>query len=132
MSVLRLINSFRPFLPLTILEETKLSLDLLFPFWDNKTIRHFVDGKQDFHEYGSSEATRTLTSMDFDHWRDRLLELHEKIFLSPSISWAQLWRDRRSLQQFSTVWIAIMILVLIVVSTVATIIQAWVSLKALG
>lgn len=128
----RLTYSFRPLLPLNILEETKLSLDLLFPFWDDRTVVLLRNEKQNFHEYGSFEATRTLTMMDFDHWRDRLVELHEEIFLSPPISWAQLWRDRRSPQQFWTFWIAIMILVLTVFSTVATIIQAWASLKALG
>lgn len=127
-----LTDSFRSLLPLTVLEETKLTLDLLFPFWDNRTVALLEDEKQNFHEYGSFEATRTLTLMDFDHWQDRLLELHEEIFLSPPISWAQLWRDRRSPQQFWTFWIAIMILVLTVFSTVATIIQAWASLKALA
>lgn len=115
-----------------MLEEIKLSLDLLFPFWDDRTVTLLMNEKQNFHEYGSFEATRTLALMDFDHLRDRLLELHEEIFLSPPISWAQLWRDRRSPQQFWTFWIAIMILILTVFSTVATIIQAWASLKALG
>lgn len=128
----RLTGFFRPLLALTVLEETKLSLDLLFPFWDSRTITLLVNEKQNFHEYGSFEATKTLNLMDFDHWRDRLLELHEEIFLSPPISWAQLWRDRRSPQQFWTFWIAIMILILTVFSTVATVIQAWASLKALG
>lgn len=128
----RLTDSSRALLPLTVLEETKLSLDLLFPFWDNRTITLLENEKQNFHELGSFEKTRTLTLTDFDHWRDRLLELHEEVFLSPPISLAQLWRDRRSPQQFWTFWIAIMILILTVVSTVASIIQTWASLKALG
>ncbi|KAI4094400.1 MAG: hypothetical protein L6R37_007250 [Teloschistes peruensis] len=118
-------------LPVKILQETILSLDLLFPFWDSRTITLLAKEKQDFHEYGPFEATRRLTLLDFDHWRDRLLELHEEIFQSPPVSWAQLWRDRRSPQQFWTFWIAIIILILTSFSTVATIIQAWASLKAL-
>ena len=119
-------------MPLKVLEETKLSLDLLFPFWDSRTVALLAKEEQDFHEYGPFEVTRTLTLLDFDHWRDRLLELHEEIFQSPPVSWAQLWRDRRSPQQFWTFWIAIMILGLTILSTVATIIQAWASLKAMN
>ncbi|KAL8715347.1 MAG: hypothetical protein Q9225_006386 [Loekoesia sp. 1 TL-2023] len=121
----------QPLVPLQVLEETKLSLALLFPFWDSRTVAFLVKEKQDFHEHGPFEATRALTLLDFDHWRDRLLELHEEVFQPPPVSWAQLWRDRRSPQQFWTFWIAIMILALTVVSTAATIVQAWASLKAL-
>lgn len=123
---------FRPLLPLKVLQETVLSLDLLFPFWDSGTVALLTKEKQNFHEYGPFEVTGTLTLLDFHHWRDRLLELHEEIFQSPPVSWAQLWRDRRNPQQFWTFWVAMMILVLTVFSTAATIIQAWASLKALN
>ena len=122
----------RLLLPFEVLKETKLSLDLLFPFWDNRTVAFLESEKQTFHEHGPFEVIRTLTLSDFDHWRDRLLELHEEIFQSPPVSWAQLWRDRRNPQQFWTFWVAIMILLLTVMSTVATIIQAWASVKALN
>ena len=121
----------RLLIPIEVLQEAKLSLDLLFPFWDTKTVAFLEEEKQDFHEYGPFEVTRTPTLLDFDHWRDRLLELHEGVFLSPPATWGQLWRDRRNPQQFWTFWIAILILVLTLCSTVATIIQAWASLKAL-
>ena len=127
----RLITCSRSLLPLEVLKETKLSLDLLFPFWDSRTVALLTREKQDFHEYGPFEATRTLTLSNFDYWRDRLLELHEEIFQAPPVSWAQLWRDRRNPQQFWTFWIAMVILILTVVSTIATIIQAWASLRAL-
>ncbi|KAL8702650.1 MAG: hypothetical protein Q9201_004175 [Fulgogasparrea decipioides] len=127
----KLTNSLRPLIPLKVLKETKLSLNLLFPFWDDRTVYLLEKEKQDFHAYGPFEVTRSLTLLDFDHWRDRLLELHEEIFQSPPVSWAQLWRDRRSPQQFWTFWVAMMIMILTVVSTVATIIQAWATLKAL-
>lgn len=122
----------RLLLPLEVLKETMLSLDLLFPFWDSRTVAFLESEKQTFHEYGPFDVTKTLTLMDFDHWRDRLLELHEEIFQSPPVSWAQLWRDRRNPQQFWTFWVAMMILFLTMLSTVATCIQAWASVKALG
>lgn len=87
--------------------------------------------KQDFNDHGPFAPGGSLMLSDFDHWRDRLLELHEEIFQSPPVSWAQLWRDRRNPQQYWTFWVAMMILVLTLLSTVATILQAWASMKAL-
>jgi hypothetical protein len=127
-----LINPFSIEIPFEVLHETTLSLDLLFPFWDSRTVALLEKEKQTFYEYGPFEVTKTFTLLDFDHWRDRLLELHEEIFQSPLVSWAQLWRDRRNPQQFWTFWVALMILLLTVLSTVATIVQAWASVKALG
>jgi hypothetical protein len=127
-----LINLSRLLIPFETLNETKLSLDLLFPFWDSRTVALLEKEKQTFHEYGPFEVTKTFTLMDFDHWRDRLLELHEEIFQSPPVSWAQLWRDRRNPQQFWTFWVALVILLLTVLSTVATVVQAWAAVKALG
>ncbi|PVH71644.1 hypothetical protein DL98DRAFT_660528 [Cadophora sp. DSE1049] len=120
-----------PLIPLSVLNEPKASLDLLFPFWDSRAVAFLEKEKQTFHEYGPFEVAKSLTLLDFDHWRDRLLELHEEIFQSPPVSWAQLWRDRRNPQQFWTFWIALMILLLTILSTLATIIQAWASVKAL-
>lgn len=128
---MKLTCSLRLLIPLKVLEETRLSLDLLFPFWDGRTVALLTKENQDFHEYGPFEVTRTLTLLDFDHWRDRLLELDEEIFKSPPLSFAQLWNDHRNPPQFWTFWVAMLILVLTVLSTVATIIQAWASLKAL-
>jgi hypothetical protein len=122
----------RLLIPLKVLTETKLSLDLLFPFWDNRTIALLEKEGQTFHENGPFESIKALNLLAFDHWRDRLLELHEEIFQAPPVSWAQLWRDRRSPQQFWTFWVALIILFLTILSTVATIIQAWASVKALS
>ncbi|KAL8653592.1 MAG: hypothetical protein Q9226_003786 [Calogaya cf. arnoldii] len=118
-------------IPYQVLIETKMSLDLLFPFWDDRTTALLAEEKQDFNDYGPFRAGGSLMLSDFDHWRDRLLELHEEIFQSPPVSWAQLWRDRRNPQQYWTFWVALMILVLTLLSTVTTIVQAWASLKAL-
>ena len=109
-----------------------MSLDLLFPFRDDTTVALLGTEEQRFHEEGPFEVTTTLSLLDFDHWRDRLLELHEEIFQSPPVSWSQLWRDLRSPQQFCTFWIAIVIVLLTVFSTVASIVRAWASMKALG
>lgn len=116
---------------LDILKETILSLNLLFPFWDGDTAELLAREDQNFNDFGPFEVTRSPNLMDFDYWRDRLLELREEIYQSPPASWTQLWRDRRNPQQFWTFWIALMILALTLLSTTATLIQAWAGLKAL-
>jgi hypothetical protein len=118
-------------IPSSVLVETILSLDLLFPAWDRRTNELLEKHGQSFHQTGPFEVSRTLNLMDFDYWRDRLLEVYEEIFQSPPVSWAQLWRDRRNPQQFWTFWIALVILALTVVSTFTGIIQAWASVKSL-
>src|SRR5271170_5920640 len=95
--------------------ETILSLDLLFPAWDRRTNDLLDDLGQSFQQTGPFdpfEVSRTLNLIDFDHWRDRLLEVYEEVFQSPPVSWAQLFRDRRNPQQFWTFWIALVILAL--------------------
>lgn len=87
--------------------------------------------KQDFNNHGPFGTSGSLMLSDFDHWRDRLLELHEEIFQSPPVSWAQLWRDRRNPQQYWTFWVAMMILILTFLSALASILQAWASLYTL-
>jgi hypothetical protein len=116
---------------ISVLIETILSLDLLFPAWDRRTNELLDELGQSFQQTGPFEVSRTLNLMDFDHWRDRLLEVYEEIFQSPPVSCAQLWRDRRNPQQFWTFWIALVILALTVVSTLTGIIQAWASVKSI-
>lgn len=118
-------------IPYRVLIETKMSLDLLFPFWEKRTMKLLAKAKQDFNDHGPFATGGSLMLSDFDHWRDRLLELHEEIFQSPPVSWAQLWRDRRNPQQYWTFWVAMMILILTLLSALASILQAWASLYSL-
>lgn len=123
-------NRCRTTIPQTVLSETIRSLDLLFPFWDERTHKLLEREGQTFHQVGPFDDYRALNLCEYDHWRDRLSELYE-IFQSPPVSWAQLWTDRRNPQQFWTFWIALIILALTVVSTICSIVQAWASVLAL-
>ena len=115
----------------TVLQEILLWLDILFPIWDQNSMSLLHKESQDFQEFGPvSSSVVAITAEDFDHWRDRLLELREALD-APPVSWAQLWRDRRSPQQFWTFWIALVILLLTVVSCIASLMQAWASVMAL-
>jgi hypothetical protein len=104
--------------------ETIYSLNLLFPHWDPATNKLLREEGQTFQLDGPYGRPRTLNLMEFDYLRDRLLELYDVVFQSPPVSWAQLWRDRRNPQQFWTFWIALIILGLTLISTVASITQA--------
>ncbi|MCJ1383216.1 hypothetical protein MMC17_006329 [Xylographa soralifera] len=97
-------------LPRNVVVETTQSLDLLFPHWDAKTDDLLRQHCQTFHRLGSFHSTSSLNLKNFDHWRDRLLELYEEVYQSPPVSWAQLWADRRNPLQWYTFWIALVIL----------------------
>ena len=85
---------------------------------------------QHFHRDEPLARGRTLNVLEFDIWRDRLLELHQEVFMSPPASWVQLYKDRRNPQTFYTFWIALVILMLTIVSTFASILQAVYSVLA--
>ena len=113
--------SSRSPLPVTVLRETIQTLDLLFPFWDERTKALLKREGQSFHNITSHvDHGRRLHLLDFPHWKVRLLDVHEEIYQSTPASWAQLWLDRRNPQQFWTFWIALVILVLTLISTIAS------------
>ncbi|MCJ1311418.1 hypothetical protein MMC25_005089 [Agyrium rufum] len=122
---------FEPLLPWAIYEETLDSLDLLFPHWDKHTDRLMKKHGKSFHQLGPFNGSRSLNLAGYLYWRDRLSEVYEEVYRCPPASWAQLWADRRNPQQWWTFWIALFILLLTVISTVASLVQAWASLKAL-
>ena len=124
-------KSSRSRIPRLVLSETIRSLDLLFPFWDERTHKLLEREGQTFHQVRPFDDHRSLNLGEFEHWRDRLSELYDEVFQSPPVSWAQLWTDRRNPQQFWTFWIALIILGLTVISAICGIIQAWASVKAL-
>jgi len=124
----------RAVIPVTVLNETILSLNLLFPHWDPLTEDFMRQHEQSFHLDGPFDDSHPLHLSDFDHWRNRLLELHQ-IFHAPPVGWTQIWADRRNPLQWYTFWIAIIILVLTIVfgviSSVTAIIQTYIAYESL-
>lgn len=116
-------------LPANLYEEAIKTLDLLFPSKDEATKRLLKKHGKVLHTVGPSQ--RELDLRRFSFWRDRLLELDEFVFRAPSEDWRQLWCDRRDPQKFWTFWIASMIFVLTIASTVASIVQTWATLQSL-
>jgi len=95
----------------------------LFPTWDKGTKDFLRKANQNFHNIQPYTKSRPLNLQQFDHWRDRLLEVYEQVYLAPPVSVAQLWHDRRNPQQWWTFWIALFIAVLTVTSTATGIMQ---------
>lgn len=105
---------------------------MLFPQWDSETQGLLSKHGQTFHSVGPFHGPRRLDLHEFDYWRDQLLELHEEIYLAPADSWRQLWIDRRNPHQYYTFWVALVVLILSSCSLIASIIQAWASVKSLN
>lgn len=87
---------------------------------------------QTFHTVAPFTGPGRLDLGEFDYWKDQLFELYEEIYLAPAQTWRQLWLDRRNPHQYYTFWIALVVFILSVVSCIASIIQAWASVKALS
>lgn len=121
----------RRIFPEGLLRETILTLNLLFPPWDPSTNNLLKRHGQRFHEQEPLDEPGRLSLQEFSYWRDRLLDLYEIVFLAPPDGWRQLWADRRNRVQWYTFWIALVVLILSVVSCVASILQTWATLKSL-
>jgi hypothetical protein len=124
-------NSPRSIFPAGLLEETIRSINLLFPHWDPHTHNLLKKHGQTFQHLAPFDGPRTLNLHEFEFWRYRLQELYEEIHCSPPVSWAQLWLDRRNPQQWYTFWIALVILAITLISCIASLVQAWASIRAL-
>ncbi|KAI9886512.1 MAG: hypothetical protein M1823_001692 [Watsoniomyces obsoletus] len=121
-------------IPKNILEETLLTLDLLFPYWDGHTQLFLKKEDHDFSQYGPYNDPLGVDLDDFAVWRYRLLRLYD-VYNSPPVGWRQMWYDRRNVLQWYTFWLAAFIALLTVVfgtiSSVTSVIQARAALKSL-
>lgn len=126
-------------MPRELLEETIRTLLLLFPNWDKKT-QKLLDkyDKTDpdlapfFEEIAAYKRPQRLSLRDFSFWRDRLLELHETIYLAPPDTWRQMLLDRRNPLQYYTFWIAIIVFIFSLGSFILSIIQTWATIRGLN
>ena len=91
-------------IPKDLIDETVKSLDLLFPFQEEKT--------QVFYRPDSSYSQPRATDFsEFRYWRKRLLEL-DGIFKQAPRNFYQMLVDRRNPLQWWTFWIAVTLLLL--------------------
>ncbi len=121
-------------IPESVLRETLLTLDVLFPYWDEQTRNFLRDEDQDFLQYDPSWDPRPRNINDFVIWRERLILLLH-VYSSPPEGLRQVWHDRRNALQWYTFWLAAFIAMVTVVfgtiSSVASVIQAQAALKSM-
>ncbi|KIW23858.1 uncharacterized protein PV07_12026 [Cladophialophora immunda] len=108
-----------------LLRETIRSLNLLFPVGTkaDDTEKFLHEEAQTFQSIGPFESSNSL--MDFDHWRDRLLDLHEMVFLNQPFTIKRFWQGLQDPEKFMNFWVVLVLISgLTLVSTIASIIQA--------
>jgi hypothetical protein len=98
-------------IPLAVIDETLLTLQLLFPGWDAETLKLLHKTSHCRVLMHENIQTRRLFLSDFHFWRDRLSEICFE-YDSPPSGWKQIWVDRRNSLQWYTFWLAVVILLL--------------------
>jgi hypothetical protein len=107
------ISSQADVIPDAVIDETMLSLRLLFPDWDPYTSKFF--NKIDQNTLGEDGVyPERIYLTNFHYWRDRLLEVCFE-YQSPPSAWRQIWTDRRNRLQWYTFWLAVAIFILTIV-----------------
>jgi hypothetical protein len=115
-----MIISSTSILPRSLVEETLLSLSILFPNW-NMATEQFLRGFQHLQMHGNQFEYPQYTHLDqFHHWRDRIARLNQE-FQNPGPRFKHLWSDRRNRLQWYTFWFAVAILIITVIFGVITI-----------
>jgi hypothetical protein len=114
-----------------VLRETIRSLNLLFPVGTraDETENFLRETGQSFQSIGPFEFSNSL--MDFDHWRDRLLDLQDMVFVNQPFTIKRFWQGLQDPEKFMNFWVALVLISgLTLVSTITSIIQTVKAFKA--
>ncbi len=103
-----------------LLDETIRTLDLLFPFGDDRTKEYLEDEGQVFYGLNPPHHSQYMSAdlNEFDYWRDRLTVLYDVIDQPPNRFPGMLY-DRRNPIQRWTFWLAVFFSVLTLIFGVA-------------
>jgi hypothetical protein len=105
-----------PIIPHSVLNEALQTMNLLFPFGDKATRELlFREGKRSFYGLGFHLQTPSPDLSDLQFWCKEMTELYA-LYRDPPHNWTQLFSDSRDKQQFATLWIAVLVLILTLVS----------------
>ncbi|MCJ1384538.1 hypothetical protein MMC17_007655 [Xylographa soralifera] len=89
--------------PSKLIEETLLSLDLLFPI-QNKRTRKFLQKRNHGYIFNPRYAKRRPTLNDFSHWKPRLIDVLSE-YQNPPRDITHVWKDRRNPMACLTFWL---------------------------
>ena len=127
-------------LPPELVNETIRTIALLVPpvlgesnrWFQAQQRRHKIDPAAGLCDRLNSSQRRIDR---FDYWRDRLVVLKRTFDEAEPSTLSQLWYDDRKKTQWFTFWVAVLVFILTVffgvIQSVAGIVQAWASVKAL-
>ena len=127
--------------PAGVLEETLRTLSLLIPPTDKKVVSWFDQKQKMFNLDPKACRSGYLNSSNrqienFSYWRDRLVVLKQVFDESEPKTIKQWWNDDRKRVQWYTFWIAALVLFLTIVfglvGSIASVVQAWASVRGLG
>ncbi|KAK4234178.1 hypothetical protein C8A03DRAFT_38060 [Achaetomium macrosporum] len=129
---LRYQNCFpTPLFPDSFIDETLLTLALLFPQNDRKS-RSWLSGQ--ISEYSLDRGIERRFEK-FSFWHDRLVILHQAFDEADPRGLRQWWNDRRNSVQWYTFWVAILVFIITVffglVQSIEGALQVYLSWQAL-
>ena len=128
-------HSSSTILPPELFSETMRSLALLFPRINTECTVLLRNESRNLDANLRTLTPATRHVQEYDYWRDNLLTVWEVFERSQPSTVLQWWYDRRNIVQWWTFWVAFVILTLTIIfgliSSVASIVQAWASVKAL-
>ncbi|KAL8947280.1 MAG: hypothetical protein Q9222_006417 [Ikaeria aurantiellina] len=139
-SALELINNSDRSFSLQLMSETVRTIALLIPpslgeanpWFRREQRRHQVDARAGLCDRLNS-SERQIGNFFF--WRERLVLLKRTYDEAEPSSLSQLWWDDRRKTQWFTFWVAVLVFIMTVffgvLQSVASIVQAWASVKAL-
>ena len=113
-----------------LLDETIRTLDLLFPFGDDRTKKYLEDEGQLFYGLSLPRHSQFVPAdlSNFHYWRDRLTVLFDVLDRPPS-RFPGMWTDRRNPMQWWTFWLAVFFSALTVVFGIAGLILGFKQLR---
>lgn len=128
-------HSCSTLLPRELFSETKMSLALLFPRINTDCTVLLRNESRNLDENLTRLERASRHVQEYGYWRDNLLTIWEVFHRSQPSTVLQWWYDRRNIVQWWTFWVAFVVLTLTIVfgliSSVASIVQAWASVKSL-
>ena len=112
------------------LDETIRTLDLLFPFGDDRTKEYLEHEGQLFYGLSLPRHSQSVSAdlNDFRYWQDRLTVLYDVLDRPPS-RFCGMWTDRRNRMQWWTFWLAVFFSPLTLVFGVAGLILGFKQLR---
>ncbi|KAH7070516.1 hypothetical protein BKA63DRAFT_420630 [Paraphoma chrysanthemicola] len=121
-------------IPADVLDEAIRTLDLLFPFGDQRTEAFLEEEEIELWTMSPSESPRAADLDDFKYWKSNLAQL-SGLFYGPPETVVQTLLDTRNTSQFATLWVAIfgvffLTIMFGVLSTVYSVKQYRVAIKA--